>query len=425
MNLKKVFKNAGILAGGDVIAALLGFISFSILARSLGVNTLGLFTVIITYVTLVDKFVNFQSWQALIKYCDKIKDDKSKFDSLLSFGLLIDLVSAFLAFFISITLCKFIGSFFNWNQETINLIKIYSFVILFNIEGTPTAIFRIGNKFIYFSKKAIITSILKLFFFILCWLYSFEIQYYIYSTLVAQIIGYLFFFFKALKYSNLRPWKYLNKKNIEIVLDKNPKFLNFILASNIQSSLKLTTSLLDVLLVSKFIGNSAVGLLQLTKQFSKIFKQISSPLYKSIYPELTSLWNLNKFKEFKFLIFKSMKIMTIFSISVYIIFLLIGKYAIVYYVGEDFVGSYNLMLYYFIGVLIFASTFSFTPAFMAMNLPKIPLITTFLSSLLFVIIFFLTYKELGYLSIGVSFASMTLFWVFLNAIIFNYKMKNL
>ena len=36
MNLKKVFKNAGILAGGDVIAALLGLISFSILARSLG-----------------------------------------------------------------------------------------------------------------------------------------------------------------------------------------------------------------------------------------------------------------------------------------------------------------------------------------------------------------------------------------------------
>ena len=59
MNLKKVFKNAGILAGGDVIAALLVLISFSILARSLGVNTLGLFSVIITFVTLVDKFFNF------------------------------------------------------------------------------------------------------------------------------------------------------------------------------------------------------------------------------------------------------------------------------------------------------------------------------------------------------------------------------
>ena len=425
MNLSKVFKNAGILAGGDFIAALFGLISFGILARSLGVNTLGLFSVIITYVTLVDKFVNFQSWQALIKYCDKIKNDKSKFDSLLSFGLFIDLVSAFVAFFISITLCEFISSFFNWNQETINLIKVYSLAILFNIEGTPTAIFRIGNKFIYFSKKAIIISILKLLFFIIGWMYSFEIQYYIYSTLVAQIIGYLFFFLKALKYSNLRPAKYLNKKNIKTVLDNNPKFLNFILMSNIQSSLKLSTSLVDVLLVSKFVGNTAVGLLQVTKQFTKIFKQVSSPLYKSIYPELTSLWNLDKLKEFKFLITRSMKIMTIFSISVYIIFLLIGKYAIVYYVGEDFVGSYNLMLYYFIGVLLSASTFPFSPAFLAMNSPKIPLITTFLSSSLFIIIFFFTYKELGYLAIGVSFASMTLFWVFQNAIIFNYKMKNL
>ena len=425
MHLNKVFKNAGILAGGDVLAALLGLISFAILARSLGVNSLGLFTVIITYVTLIDKFVNFQSWQALIRFCDKIKNDKSKFENLLSFGLFIDLLSAFVAFLISVTLCQFISSFFDWTQETLDLIKVYSLVILFNIEGTPTAIFRIGNKFIIFSKKAAITASIKLLLFVICWFYTFEIQYYIYSTLVAQIIGYLFFFFQALKYANLRPWDYLRKKNIDIVLENNPKFLSFILSSNIQTTLKLTTSLLDVLLVSKFVGNYAVGLLQLTKQFSKIFKQISSPLYKSVYPELTSLWNSNKFKEFKFLIIRSMKIMTIFSISIYIIFLLLGKYAIVYYVGEDFVGSYNLMLYYFIGVLISASTFSLTPAFLAMNLPKIPLITTFLSSLLFVIIFFLTYKELGYLAIGVSFASMTLFWVFQNVIIFNYKMKNL
>lgn len=425
MNLKKVFKNAGILAGGDVIAALLGFISFGILARSLGVNSLGLFSVIITYVTLVDKFVNFQSWQALIKYCDNKKNDKSKFDALLSFGLFIDIFSAVLAFFISIILCEFIASFFKWNQETLNLIKVYSLVILFNIEGTPTAIFRISNKFIFFSNKAVITSTLKLLFFILCWLCSFKIQHYVYSTMVAQIIGYFFFFFKAISYANLRPWKYFLKKNIITIRNENPKFLSFLLISNIQSTLKLTTSLIDVLLVSKFLGNSVVGLLQLTKQFSKIFKQISSPLYKSIYPELTSLWNSNKFKEFNNLIFRSTKIMTLFSICVYIIFVLSGKYAIVYYVGEDFVRGYYLMLYYFVGVLIFASTFSFTPAFLAMNKPIIPLITTSLSSLLFVIIFFLTYEELDYLSIGISFTGMTLFWVIQNVIIFNYKIKNL
>ena len=167
MHLKKVFKNAGILAGGDIISAILGIFSFGILARSLGVNSLGLFTVVVTYVTLIDKFVNFQSWQSLIKYCDKIKNDKTKFDKLLSFGLFIDLISAFVAFIISFFLCEFISLFFDWNPQTINLIKIFSFVILFNIEGTPTAIFRIANKFIIFSKKTIIIALIKLIFYLL------------------------------------------------------------------------------------------------------------------------------------------------------------------------------------------------------------------------------------------------------------------
>ena len=53
-NISRVFKNAGILASGDIIAAILGLISFGVLGRSLGVSSLGAFSVIITYVTLID-----------------------------------------------------------------------------------------------------------------------------------------------------------------------------------------------------------------------------------------------------------------------------------------------------------------------------------------------------------------------------------
>ena len=425
MHLNKVFKNAGILVSGDIIAAILGFFSFGILARSVGVNSLGIFTVIITYVTLIDKFVNFQSWQALIKYCDKIKSDKSRFDGLLIFGMFIDLISALVAFFISINLCLLISSFFEWDEEIIRLIQFFSIGILFNIEGTPTAIFRMADRFIIFSKKAIIVATVKLVLYTYGLYNSSGFEYYIYSTLAAQIIGNIYFILKAFKYSNLQPFVYLHKKNIKAIFNYYPNFFNFIWISNIQSSLKLLTSLVDVLLVSKYVGNSAVGLLQVAKQFSKIFSQISSPLYKSIYPELTSLWNLNKFKEFKSLFFKSIKIMTIFSVIVYILFVIIGKLVIVSYVGQEFVDSYELMLFYFVGVLIFASTFPFSPSFLAMNLPKIPLITTLLSSLLFITVFFFSYKDLGYLSIGVSFTTMTIFWLLQNSIIFYYKTRNL
>lgn len=427
MYLNKVFKNAGILASGDFIAAVLGFISFGIIGRSLGVEGLGSFSVIVTYVTLVDKFVNFQSWQALIKYCSKLKVDNKDYNSiqLLSFGLLIDIISALLAFFISITLCSYLADFFNWNNDYLNLIKLYSIVILFNIEGTPTAIFRIRNKFWYFSEKAVIISIIKLILFAFVWLFSSEISNYLYATMLAQMIGYSYFLFNSFKYVSLTPFRYFIKDNVKLILSKNPNFLSFIFTTNIQTSLKLTTSLVDTLIVSKFIGNSAVGVLQVTKQFSKIFTQVSSPLYKSIYPELASLWELNKIVEFKNLIKKSIKYATILSFSIYFLFALFGKYIITSYVGFEFINSYYLMLIYFVGIVIQVSTFPISPAFLAMGLPKIPLKTTLVSSLTFLVCFYFIYEIFGYLAIGVSFAIMTIVWLLQNSIIFYYKMKNL
>ena len=52
------------------------------------------------------------------------------------------------------------------------------------------------------------------------------------------------------------------------------------------------------------LGNAATGLYKMAKQFAKIFTQVSQPLYKSIYPELTKLWGNRQVNEFKEIIKK-------------------------------------------------------------------------------------------------------------------------
>ena len=427
MKIKKVFKNAGILASGDFFAAILGFISFGIIGRTLGTSNLGVFSVIITYVTLIDKFVNFQSWQALIKYGSKLSfvNDKHNYNKLFSFGLFIDIASAILAFLISIILCTYLSSFFKWDNNTLNLIKIYSIVILFNIEGTPTAIFRIDNKYLFFTKRAKITSIIKMLLFVICCSYSLKIDYFIYSTLLAQALGSIYFVSKALNYTNLNPLPFFKKSNIKYVLKRNPRILNFLIISNIQTSLKLSTTLVDTLLVNKFLGNSATGLFQVVKQFTKVFSLISSPLYKSIYPELTSLWESNNTKEFKVLIINGVKYGTLISFATYFLFAIFGKYIIGIYIGPEFVESYFIMLYYFLGVVILVSTFPFSPAILAMGFPKIPLKITFISSLSFITSFFLLYEKFNHLTIGISYLITSIVWLIFNFYFFKTKLKQL
>tara|TARA_B100000787_G_C16190959_1_gene297457 strand:+ start:95 stop:1381 length:1287 start_codon:yes stop_codon:yes gene_type:complete len=427
MNIRRVFKNAGILASGDFFAAILGLISFGIIGRTLGASNLGVFSVIVTYVTLIDKFVNFQSWQALIKFGSKLDlvNDEKNYNKLFSFGLFIDIVSALLAFLIAILLCNYLAIFFNWDNGTLSLIRIYSIGILFNIEGTPTALFRIRNKYIYFTKRAMITALVKTLLFILCWFYDLKIDYFIYSTLFAQILGSVFFVSKSFNYAKLTPFSFFKKSNIEDELKKNIGILNFLFVSNIQTSLKLSTTLVDTLLVNKFLGNSATGLFQVVKQFTKIFSLISSPLYKSIYPELVKLWDINNITEFKALIFKGIKYGAIISFGTYLIFALLGKYIIEVYIGKEFGESYYIMLYYFLGVTILVSTFPFSPAILAMGFPKIPLKITFISSLTFITLFILFYEKFNNITIGISYLITNIVWLFLNIYFYKVKLKKL
>ncbi len=91
--LRRLFKNAGILFSGNVVAGILGIASLAITARALGVDVFGILVIITTYVAIVDRLINFQSWQAIIKYgSDAISQGRDHdFKSLIKFGFILDI----------------------------------------------------------------------------------------------------------------------------------------------------------------------------------------------------------------------------------------------------------------------------------------------------------------------------------------------
>ena len=89
---KKLFKNTGLLIGGDTVSAVLGVLTFAITARALGTEKLGMLILIDAYVRIVDKLINFQSWQFIIKYgSDALTaKDPSGFKALVKLGTIVD-----------------------------------------------------------------------------------------------------------------------------------------------------------------------------------------------------------------------------------------------------------------------------------------------------------------------------------------------
>ena len=406
---KKIFKNAGILASGDVLSALIGMICFSILAKSLTVEYVGVFAVISVYVKFVNQFINFQSWQAVIKFGNNLeyKNNKNYLEKLYSFGFYIDIISAAFAFIISFFLCDFISIFFEWNADTIVLIKLFSFTILFKIEGSPTAIFRMRNKFIVFSKKLVISAIIKLVFFVYCFYYSANLESFIIATMVSQFIGSTYFINEALKLYKINFIYFLRFKNVVNFLEINNGLIKFLFITNFQSSIRISSSLFDTLLVNIFFGDYTTGLFQIVKQFAKFFTQLSSPLYKSIYPELVKFWTNNNKVEFKNLIKNGVKVGSFVSLFMYTVSILGADFFIKTYAGIDYLDSKEIMIYYLLGSVIHVLSFPFSPAMLAMGYPMKTLKITIFSSVIYFLVFFLFHEIFGEKIIGVSFLSMS------------------
>ena len=51
-------------------------------------------------VSLIDGIFNFQSWQGIIKFFPIVKNDEKELKTLIKFSYILDLLTAFLAFFI-------------------------------------------------------------------------------------------------------------------------------------------------------------------------------------------------------------------------------------------------------------------------------------------------------------------------------------
>src|SRR5512140_3399038 len=103
---KKRFKNTGFLIGGDTVSSVLGVLTFAITARALGAEKLGMLVLIDAYVRIVDKLVNFQSWQFMIKYGSDTLATKnsSGFKALVKLGTIVDACTAVIGCAISVAL---------------------------------------------------------------------------------------------------------------------------------------------------------------------------------------------------------------------------------------------------------------------------------------------------------------------------------
>jgi len=371
-----------------------------LITKNVSVRDFGYVITIETIIYLYDALFNFQSWQAVIKYFS-IKD---KHKIILS-GIILDIIGSILALVFLYFTIDFIIGFLSLDIESID-VKLYSLILLTRMVGTPTAILRIFNKYLYFSLQSLISYVLKLIlviYFLSNHKLSTDTLLIIYAIQhISADILLQFFSFYTLKRNGIR----LNLFQLGDIFDflrKEKRVLKFVINTNLNGTINKISKHIDQVLISSLINLEASGIYRIIKMSSQAMGAISDPIYHVIYPDIVDLVNKKK----SVALFSSLKKYTLisflFSAIVFIGLILFGEFFITLLFSTAYLEGINALYVYVVGLLL-GLVFSYAqPLMLAFELEYIALKINIINAITYLLMLFFLTKYFGIIGSACSF----------------------
>lgn len=382
---KRLFKNTGLLISGDTVSAVLGVLTFAVTARALGTEKLGMLVLIDAYVRIVDRLVNFQSWQFMIKYgSDALSaKDPSGFKALVKLGTIVDSLTAVIGCAVSVALAGLIARWQNWSPEMIRLAMIYSMIVIFDIAGVPTGLLRIFDKFKSFSVQKSVTSGIKFAGVLIAWTLHSGLSGFLWVWMLTEIVDYVSLTAMAWIELHRRGFRNIWAEPLSEITKRFPGVLKFLISTNLTGSVKVGFREFDILVVGKLLGFADVGLYKLAKKLCAALDRLTNPLFQSLYPELTKLWARKDYKDFRFVVKRMTYIMGGLSVMTWIIFIIWGREIIFITTGREFISAYSVTVWYMLANGIAVTSLPLAPMLLAMGQAHLSFWIQFLPTLIY------------------------------------------
>ncbi|MDN7023718.1 hypothetical protein FGU65_02200 [Methanoculleus sp. FWC-SCC1] len=373
--LRHLFQNAGTLLTGNMVAWVLGLITYAITARLLGPEQFGIFVLITTFAFIIDALVNFQSWTALIKYgTEALEDGKpNRFMGLVKFCTLLDFATACIGTLIAIAAVVLLGQWFAWNPETVRMAALYSLVMLFNLSGVPTGIFRLFKRFRLFAVQNIVSAVIRFIGILVVLALGAGLWLVLIVWMVATVAGYLLLLILGWRELSRRGYlEYLNTPLNESIA-RSPGLVGFLVATNLNSSVLLGSREVDTILIGGVVGAEGAGIYKIAKQLGWIPAMLSDPLYQAIYPDLSHLWAKQEIVQFKRLIIRSGIVAGSLAAGIWLGFALFGAPVISFLFGTAYIQAYPIAVLYMATMIIAIFGFPLAPAMASIGMPRMTL----------------------------------------------------
>ena len=368
-SLRGRLTNIGHLLSGNFVSGIIGLGAIALTARAIGPHNYGILALAITFTRAVERLVTFQSWQPIIKFGAEVSGPEHRDDlrQLLKFGFLLDGVGAVAAFIVAVTLTLTAGSLMGWNHEVVTLVAIYCTTLLFNINGTPTAILRLNGRYQAAAYGPVGNALARV---ALCgigiWMKA-DLAYFVLVWMGSQILGSLTFL--AFSIQTLRQGGVRNVLSAPVkgVTRRFEGLWSFAWQSNLSLTIRSSAQQLDTLLVGALAGPVAAGFYHIAKQVGRMAQQIGFHAQSVLYPDVARLWATRHLKEFRRAIIQVEAMLAGFGVAVFLGLLVLAEPIVRLTAGPQFTAAAPLMIVQGAAVSLMLAGFPSRSALLAMG----------------------------------------------------------
>lgn len=351
--INRIVKNSSIILSGNVASSALGFVSFAIMASSLGPELLAYFALAQVYARIMNDLFNVQTWESLIKF-GASQDEGRLLARTIKTNVLIDVLSALFAFALAIFVIKEIGAKLGWNETLIELAYFYSFVIPLTLTTLTIGVPRLFDKFAVIAKIQFSMAVVKLISISVISYLGGDFRAFIATYVIVDVLINVCLIIYSLILLNRK--RILNWGQTDIYLNREQ--IKFLWWTNLRTIVRIPVRQLDILIINQVMSMNAVGIYKAYKEIVGVISRLGDPINQAIYPEYAKLLGREKSTDTVSITKSVIGILSCIAILMVIVFLVGGEWLI----GSLFGGEYLALIsvFYLLAVL-YCISFLLTP----------------------------------------------------------------
>jgi O-antigen/teichoic acid export membrane protein len=352
-NSQRIFKNFGVVLRGRGIAAVCNMIALALMANSLSPVEFGLVVLLHTYVLAIRGFLNFRTFEAIVKYGVPLHEsgDNDGLRKLLRITTSVDVMSSILATLLGVFAASITGKFLHWDAQMVTVAGFYSLIMLTTVTGTPNGVLRIYDRFDVLGIWYTISPAIRLFGVVIAWFYDAKMLVFVGIWAAAFVFENCWIYVRGHRevhqHMSESIWRGFRPRELR---ETSPDFRHFLGVVYWQTNVDMLPKHLAVLLAGSLLGPAGAGMFRLANDFSTILSKPGLMLREVLFPDLSRMLH-NKEAGFYELGLRAVKIAGASGLLLVVLSIPLGA-PILGIIGSDYTSAAPLLT-----LMLLAATF--------------------------------------------------------------------